>query len=152
MPHFECRDGKMLIRNNFHLVKLSSTFAKSFAKKQFTDVVVACKDGSLSAHAIVLAYGSMWMKHYFEVVMACGVVDEISLSCPDFSTFAMSKVMELLYTGVTYVDDLMAISEMKDIFQTLGFNYDITLNSSETETLKFCQTSVESLSNEKVKS
>ena len=142
MPHFECRDGKMLIRSDpftgngstIYLAKLSSTFAKCLADKRFTDVVLACKDGFLSAHAIVLANGSVWLKDYLEAITTYGVVDEIFLNCPDFSMCAMAKVMELFYTGVTYVEDRAAIGEIRDIVETLGLKADIILNSSEIET------------------
>ena len=58
--------------------------------------------------------------------------------CPEFNAEAVQKVLDLLYTGSTWIgyEDNAVFTEMRDIIVTLGINFDIPdLDSVQTQVL-----------------
>jgi hypothetical protein len=105
-----------------HLKILSSEILEYRCVDKFTDMRIICKDGSLSAHKVILVNSSKWIANLSEEISdiyGCIV-------CPEFSTISVSKVLELLYCGVTSVENGY-FSEIYDVIRQFGFqvNHDL---------------------------
>ena len=109
------------VNDEKQLMKLSSEISKFRSDNVFTDIRIICTDGSsLWAHKAILAKRSKWIVKLTEALTenyAC-------IMCPDFSAMAVSKVLELLYSGVTFIPKEMSPDiylEICDVIKDFGF-------------------------------
>ncbi len=56
----------------------------------------------------------------------------LDLICPDFSSQALKKVLELLYTGETQVECLELIDDMYDVISSLQFDLTISIDDTSS--------------------
>ena len=82
--------------------QLALGLSASREKAAFTDVNIRCRDGVLSAQKMILSSKSKLLRDFFASASCpCATAD---VFCPDWSVEPMTKLLELIYTGVTYVE------------------------------------------------
>ena len=113
------RSGPSIIDEK-HLKKLSSEISRYRSDEFLTDIRIVCKDGRITAHKFFIVRNSKWIVNSFE-----GYSDNSGcIICPDFSTYSVSKVLELLYCGATFLHDEASggtYSEIIDVINHFGF-------------------------------
>ena len=123
------RSGPSIIDEK-HLKKLSSEISRYRSDEFFTDIRIVCKDGRIKAHKFFIVRNSKWIVNSPE-----GYSDDSGcIICPDFSTYSVSKVLELLYSGVTFLHDELSggtYSEIIDVINHFGFQVKLSRSRSE---------------------
>ena len=130
MPFFQVSGNGFIIKTPDYDRILSSEMSDFRQKETFTDVTIRCKNGSLSAHKFILSKSSKILRENF---FYCQLFPAEVL-CPDFSVESTCKVIELLYTGISFHDGSsshLLQEEMKEIVQHLGLA--ISMPDLETE-------------------
>lgn len=130
MPFFQVSGNGFIIKTPGYDRILSSEMSDFRQKETFTDVTIRCRNGSLSAHKFILSKSSKILRENF---FYCQLFPAEVL-CPDFSVESTCKVIELLYTGISFHDGSsshLLQEEMKEIVQHLGLA--ISMPDLETE-------------------
>ena len=135
MPFFQVSGNGFIIKTPDHVQILSSEMSVFRRRETFTDTTIRCRNGSLSAHKFVLSKFSKILRDNF---FDCSLFPA-EILCPDFSVEATSKVIELLYTGVSLDDGSRSELwlEMKNVLTHLGLSMpDLEDNRSPRQTLQ----------------
>ena len=103
---------------------LSNSLGVLSTSEAFTDVTIHCKNKiKLKANKLILSYSSKLLKPLLTLNcdLAMFIPVTYDIVCPDFEPEAMRKVLEILYTGETYVDitNLTLYKEIKSILVEL---------------------------------
>ena len=110
---------KLCLNWNDFQENILSSFKDLRHEKEFTDVTLACEDGVLEAHKVVLSFSSPWFKTLFGKIMS---TQSPLIYMRGFKTRELESVMDFIYQGEANVlqEDLEAFLKIGQDLQLKG--------------------------------
>ena len=94
--------GKCVVTDHLPVIFAGhNTYLMSVTKfcresEQFVDVAIRCDDGKLSAHKLVLASASKFLR---QLLLDHSAEEEPVIIIPDVSTSSLAKILDFIYTA-----------------------------------------------------